>query len=380
MSEYLPGLIWLVVLLVINAFFVGAEFAVISARRSQIEPMAEAGSRAAKTTLWAMEHATLMLATSQLGITVCSLVILNVSEPAIHHLLEIPLGFTALGADAIGVIGFVTALLIVTFLHVVVGEMVPKNISFSVPTRAALLLAPPLVIVSKVVAPVIWALNGLANSILRLVRVTPKDEATSAFTLDEVASIARQSTREGVLIDASGTLSAAFEFTAMTVAEVEVPRAALITLPEEATPADIQRSVKEHGFSRYPSHDLTGYLHLKDVLDLVTPESFDSPIPLKRIRRLASVYRTGELEDALATMRRSGAHLARVFDEHGDTTGVLFLEDIIEELVGEVQDATRGTPASRVDRPPTALPEVLHPSPVIPRATPAHSSPPAKDQ
>ena len=94
MSEYLPGIIWLVVLLVVNAFFVGAEFAVISARRSQIEPKAEAGSKAAKTTLWAMEHATLMLATSQLGITVCSLVILNVSEPAIHHLLEIPLGLS----------------------------------------------------------------------------------------------------------------------------------------------------------------------------------------------------------------------------------------------------------------------------------------------
>src|SRR5919107_2757436 len=101
MSEYLPGIIWLAVLLVVNAFFVGAEFAVISARRSQIEPKAEAGSKAAKTTLWAMEHATLMLATSQLGITVCSLLILTVSEPAIHHLLEYPLGLTPLAADMI---------------------------------------------------------------------------------------------------------------------------------------------------------------------------------------------------------------------------------------------------------------------------------------
>src|SRR5215217_1465421 len=103
MSEYLPGIIWLVVLLAVNAFFVGAEFAVISARRSQIEPRAEEGSKAAKTTLWAMEHATLMLATSQLGITVCSLVILNVSEPAIHHLLEYPLALTPIPPEAIGV-------------------------------------------------------------------------------------------------------------------------------------------------------------------------------------------------------------------------------------------------------------------------------------
>ncbi|MDQ0771237.1 CBS domain containing-hemolysin-like protein [Pseudarthrobacter defluvii] len=153
MSEYLPGIIWLAVLLVVNGFFVGAEFAVISARRSQIEPRAEAGSKAAKTTLWAMEHATLMLATSQLGITVCSLVILNVSEPAIHHLLEIPLGLTSLSYEAISIIAFMVALLLVTFLHVVVGEMVPKNISFSIPTRAALLLAPPLVMVAGCSSP-----------------------------------------------------------------------------------------------------------------------------------------------------------------------------------------------------------------------------------
>ncbi|WP_347109791.1 hemolysin family protein [Paenarthrobacter sp. S56] len=344
MSEYLPGIIWLVVLLVVNAFFVGAEFAVISARRSQIEPKAEAGSKAAKTTLWAMEHATLMLATSQLGITVCSLLILNVSEPAIHHLLEIPLGLTSLPAEAIGIIAFIVALLLVTFLHVVVGEMVPKNISFSVPTRAALILAPPLVMVAKVFKPVIWTLNGIANSVLRLFRVEPKDEATSAYTLDEVANIVEQSTRVGTLNDTSGTLTAAFEFTAKTVADVEVGIKDMVLLPATSTPADIQRTVAEHGYSRYILTDEDGhpcgYLHLKDVMDLTTPEKFNRPVPEKRIRRLASVYVGNELEDALASMRRSGAHIARVFNADGETTGMLFLEDIIEELVGEVQDAT----------------------------------------
>jgi CBS domain containing-hemolysin-like protein len=344
MSEYLPGIIWLVVLLIVNAFFVGAEFAVISARRSQIEPLAEAGSKAAKTTLWAMEHATLMLATSQLGITVCSLVILNVSEPAIHHLLEIPLGLTSLSADAIGIIAFVTALLLVTFLHVVLGEMVPKNISFSVPTRAALILAPPLVMVARIFNPVIWTLNGIANSILRLFKVEPKDEATSAYTLDEVANIVEQSTRDGVLSDTSGTLTAAFEFTAKTVADVEVPVSEMVLLPASSTPADIQEAVAKHGFSRYiltnDDGEPTGYLHLKDVMDLTTPASFHEAVPAKRIRRLASAFSGSELEDALATMRRTGAHVARVFDAAGNTTGVLFLEDIIEELVGEVQDVT----------------------------------------
>lgn len=344
MSEYLPGIIWLAVLLVVNGFFVGAEFAVISARRSQIEPRAEAGSKAAKTTLWAMEHATLMLATSQLGITVCSLIILNVSEPAIHHLLEIPLGLTSLSYEAISIIAFVTALLLVTFLHVVLGEMVPKNISFSVPTRAALILAPPLVLVAKVFKPVIWTLNGIANSILRLFRVEPKDEATSAYTLDEVATIVEQSTRDGVLKDTTGALTNAFEFTAKTVADVQVPLAEMVLLPESSTPADIQQAVARHGYSRYiltnQDAEPAGYLHLKDVMDLTSVEKFSRPVPAKRIRRLASAFAGAELEDALAAMRRTGAHVARVFDAQGRTTGVLFLEDIIEELVGEVQDAT----------------------------------------
>ena len=130
MSDW-AGLAWLVVLLAFNAFFVGAEFAVISARRSQIEPRAEKGSRAAKTALYAMEHATLMLATSQLGITICSLLILNVSEPAIHHLLAGPLGLTGLSEAMVDTIAFIIALVLVSYLHVVFGEMVPMTSSGS---------------------------------------------------------------------------------------------------------------------------------------------------------------------------------------------------------------------------------------------------------
>lgn len=338
------GIVWLFVLLLVNAFFVGAEFAVISARRSQIEPRAEAGSRAAKTALWAMEHATLMLAACQLGITVASLLILNVSEPAIHHLLEIPLKLTGLPEGVIGTIAFVIALLLVSFLHVVLGEMVPKNISFSLPDRAVLLLAPPLVFIARAINPIIWALNAIADGVLRLFRVTPKSEANSVFTLDEVATIVAQSTREGVLTDAGGTLNAAFEFTSKKVRDVAVGMASLITLPEDATPADVERAVAQRGFSRYILvNDLgepTGYLHLKDVIDLDDDE-YSEPVPPKRIRQLISIFRGTDLEDALATMRHSGVHLARAFDENGTTRGVLFLEDIIEELVGEVQDATR---------------------------------------
>jgi CBS domain containing-hemolysin-like protein len=339
------GIVWLVVLLIVNAFFVAAEFAIISARRSQIEPRAEAGSRAAKTTLYAMEHATMMLATSQLGITVASLLILNVSEPAIHHLLQVPLALTGWSESVITTIAFVITLIVVSYLHVVIGEMVPKNVSFSVPDRAALILAPPLVFLSRLFRPIILFLNTTANGVLLLFRVQPKNEASTAFTVDEVATIVAESTKEGVLTDDYGQLNAAFEFSAKKVKDISVGMSDLVSLSEAATPADVERAVAQHGFSRYvlvdDAGEPTGYLHLKDVIDLEDPVEFTEPVPPKRIRQLISIARGTDLEDALAAMRRSGVHLSRVFDETGATRGILFLEDIIEELVGEVQDATR---------------------------------------
>lgn len=345
MSDW-AGIAWLVVLLAANAFFVGAEFAVISARRSQIEPHADRGSRAAKTALYAMEHATLMLATCQLGITICSLLILNVSEPAIHHLLAGPLGLTGIPEAAVDVVGFVVALLVVSYLHVVFGEMVPKNLAFSLPDRAVLMLAPPLVAVSKAFHPIIVALNWTANHVLRLFRVEPKDEAASTYTLDEVATIVTQSRREGVLDDSAGTVTAVVEFTEKKAADIAVPVSALVTLPETTTPAEIERAVAQHGYSRYVIVDETGhptgYVHLKDVLRAAEKSDADMarPIPSKRVHHMVSMLETTDLEDALALMRRSGRHLAQVRDDSGDVQSILFLEDVIEELVGEVQDAT----------------------------------------
>jgi CBS domain containing-hemolysin-like protein len=343
MSDW-GGLLWLVLLLGVNGFFVAAEFAVISARRSQVEPLAEEGRRSARTALAAMEHATLMLSTTQLGITVASLLILEVSEPAIHSLLDGPLRLTGLPQEAIGAIGFVIALVVVTFLHVVFGELVPKNLAFSTPDKSVLLLATPLVFVSRVFKPVIAVLNGTTNGLVRLVGVEPRTEAASTFTLDEVATIVDTSRREGTLEDASGTLSAAFEFTEKRVVEVTVPLDRIVSLGQDATPADLERAVAHSGFSRYVlvdgSGEPVGYLHLKDVLDLDADQS-DRPVPGKFVRQLISVFAEAELEDALAVLRRGGNHLARVLDAEGTTVGILFLEDVIEELVGEVHDATR---------------------------------------
>ncbi|QIM16152.1 HlyC/CorC family transporter [Leucobacter insecticola] len=343
MSDWL-GILWLVLLLIANAFFVGAEFAVISARRSQIEPKAEAGSKRAKTALYAMEHATLMLATAQLGITVCSLLILNVSEPAIHHLLEGPLAWTGLSAEVVNVTAFVITLLGVSYLHVVFGEMVPKNAAFSMPDQAVLLLAPPLVWVSHVLRHIISALNAIANGVLRLFKVEPKSETNSTFTLEEVASIVSHSTREGVLEDRSGALTAAFEFTTKQAKDLLVPLDRLVVLPAGATPLDVETAVVRHGFSRYlvaaASGELVGYVHIKDLVRL-GENRIAEPIPAKRIREMVTLHADTELEDVLARMQARGIHLARISNGEGVELGVVFLEDVIEELVGEVHDATR---------------------------------------
>ena len=329
-------------LLAANAFFVGAEFAIISARRSAIEPLAEAGSRRARVVLWAMEHVSLMLACAQLGITICSTSLGVVAEPAIAHGLEAPLHALGLPEAATHPIAFVLALAIVVYLHVVLGEMVPKNLAVSGPDKAVLWFGPPLVWIARVLRPVIVALNYLANHLLRQFGVEPKDEVASAFTAEEVQSIVDRSRAEGLLDDAQGLLAGALQFSDRTAGDVMVATGDLVGLPLGASAAEVERLVARTGFSRFVVTDeagaAIGYLHLKDVL-YAGAEDRDDPVPLWRVRALAEVRDDDEVEDALAAMQRSGAHLARVVSAAGDVLGVVFLEDILEELVGEVRDA-----------------------------------------
>ncbi|MDG2497794.1 MAG: hemolysin family protein [Aquiluna sp.] len=344
MSSDLMGLVWFVVLLAANAFFVGAEFAVISAKRAQIEPKAEAGNPAAKITLRAMEKVSLMLATAQLGITVSSLLILVVAEPSIHHLVEIPLKAAGVGEAASAVTGFVIALVLVTYLHVVLGEMLPKNIAISIPTSTALILTPALYFIAQLVKPLVWFLNQVSNLILRIFGFSPRDEANTAFTLEQVEGIVSASQKEGTLADGSGAIGKTFEFTEKKVADVAVSIESLVAMTLVSTPADLQQAVAEHGFSRYPvigpHADILGYWHIKDGLtnDQVV---MNEALPSKRLRAMISIPETTDLEDALAQMRKSGAHIVRSFSASGEVVGCLFLEDIIEELVGEIEDATR---------------------------------------
>ncbi|TDE96043.1 HlyC/CorC family transporter [Occultella glacieicola] len=363
------ALVVALVLLAANAFFVGAEFAIMSARRSQIEPLAESGSRAARTALWAIENVSLMLACAQLGITICSTGIGAVAEPAIARLVEGPLIAVGLPEQAGHVVGFVVALAIVVYLHVVVGEMVPKNLAVSAPERAVLWFAPPLVWISRVLSPVIRFLNWLANAILRLGGVEPKDEVTSTFTAEEVAAIVERSQAEGLLDDDLGLLTGAIEFSEATAGTVMVGLDALVTLPLGCTPDDVEHAVAKTGYSRFPVTDgdaVIGYLHIKDVLYADSDELRAAPVPDWRVRPMAMAATGDEIEDVLAAMQRTGAHLAAVSAApdagigggevlapgavaEADSAvanaadsgriGVVFLEDILEELVGEVRDS-----------------------------------------
>lgn len=334
------------VLLAANAFFVGSEFAIMSARRSQIEPLAAAGSRAAKTVLWAMENVSLMLATAQLGITVCSTGIGVVAEPAIAHAVEGPLVAMGLPAQASHVVGFTVALAIVVYLHVVVGEMVPKNLAVSRPERAALWFGPPLVVISRAISPLIRVLNWAANRVLRAVGVEPKDEVASAFTAEEVAAIVERSRAEGLIVDDLGLLTGAIEFSEATAGAVMVPRGDLVALPMGTSPEQVERAVARTGFSRFPVVDgngaALGYLHVKDVL-YADGDARAEGVPRSRVRPFAVVSPEAEIEEVLAVMQRSGAHLACVVVD-GEQRGVVFLEDILEELVGEVRDAMQRSP------------------------------------
>ena len=375
------ALIVTVALLAGNAFFVGSEFAITSSRRAQLEPLAQDGDARAATALWALQHISRMLATAQLGVTVCSTGLGVVAEPAIAHALT-PLlariGIADAGAHAVAV---VIALVLVVYVHVVFAEMVPKNMSIAAPERAVRLLAPPLVWVSRVFGPVITGLNGFANRVLHVMGLEAKEEVSAAFNAAEVASIVERSTAEGVLEDDTGLLTGALEFSEETAGSVMVPLDALVTLAENCRPEDVEQAVAATGFSRFPlvavdagasgdgdggdadgagesgarsAHDandadhandasaatnrITGYLHLKDIL-YADGAQRSEPIPSWHARTLVPVRADDEVEDVLAAMQRTGAHLGRVEDADGVTVGVVFLEDILEELVGEVNDA-----------------------------------------
>jgi CBS domain containing-hemolysin-like protein len=335
-------------LLAANAFFVGAEFALISARRDRLDALAKRGVVRAGTVMRASEMLPLMLAAAQLGITISSLGLGSLGEPVVAHLLEWLTDPLPVPEAVLHTVAFVIALGIVTVAHILLGEMVPKNIAIAGPERAALWMVPPLLGFMRVTRPVIALFSQTARLVLRLFGVQVRDELESAYSPDELANLIADSSREGLLDSQEHRrLTQTLSTRERTVADVLIPLSELTTLPEQPTLGDIEQVVAQTGFSRFPlcpresgtDGQLVGYLHVKDVLELLG-SSPDTPVPPSSVRPLPEVTSSAKYGEALALLRRSGSHLARVVSAEGNTTGVVTLEDLVEEYVGSVRDAT----------------------------------------
>ncbi|GAA3800312.1 hemolysin family protein [Streptomyces phyllanthi] len=323
--------------LVVNAFFVGAEFALISVRRSQIEPYADEGDRRARSVLWGLKHVSALMAAAQLGITLCTLVLGVVAEPAIEHLLEPVFHAVGVPEGAGHAVSFVIALTLATYLHMLLGEMVPKNIALAEPVRTALLLGPPLVTLARALRPVIFAINAFANTLLRLMRIQTKDEVTATFSDAELARLVQDSTAAGLLDDrAQERLHDALELGRRPVRDVVLPLEHVVYARVGVTPEELERLSADTGFSRFPVVDegrrIVGYLHVKDALD-ASPR--DVPFPVKDMRPIARVREATPLDDVLTALRRSSTHLAAVLGSDGRLAGLVTMEDVLRELFGQ---------------------------------------------
>ena len=344
MSDVL-NLLVLVALLLGNAFFVAAEFALVTARPDQLEPRAAAGSARARKTIRAMRNVSAMMAGAQLGITLCSLGLGAVGEPAVAHLIEAPMAALGVPEGLLHPIALVIALSLVTVLHMVLGEMVPKNITIAGPDRAALVLGPPLAAFVRLLGPVIRLFNAMANAMVRAVGVQPTDEVAASFDEAEIRSMISQSRREGRLGSEVGELATgALTFDQDELDSVLLPLDRLVTVPRSTTPRGLEAVVAEHGFSRYPVRDdgeLVGYVHVKDVLG-VDAEARDRPIADQHVIPFIPLQPGAALPDVLAAMRDAGAHLGRVTDGER-SVGLVALEDVLERLIGDIRDAAAET-------------------------------------
>lgn len=323
--------------LVVNAFFVGAEFALISVRRSQIEPYAEEGNKRAKSVLWGLRHVSALLAAAQLGITLCTLVLGIVAEPAIAHLLEPVFDAVGVPHGLVHPISFVIALTVATYLHMLLGEMVPKNISLAEPVRTALLLGPPLVTLARALRPVIFVINAFANGLLKLLRVEVKDEVSASFSDDELARMVKDSSDAGLIDDrAQERLHDALELGRRPVRDVVLPLQDVVYARVGVTPEQLEQLSAESGFSRFPVVDegrrIVGYLHVKDALDR-SPR--DLPFRVPDMRKIAQVREATPLDDVLTAMRGSRTHVAAVLGSDGRLAGMVTMEDVLRELFGQ---------------------------------------------
>ncbi|CAN5563985.1 hemolysin family protein [soil metagenome] len=331
-----------VVLVVANGFFVAVEFSLMAARRGRIEEMAEEGSGGARLALAGMRNLNLQLAASQLGISIVSLLLGWLIEPVVGEGLADLLGKSALPDGASHVIGVALGLIIVAFIHMVMGEMVPKSLALAAPERVAVTLAPIHRLVVVVVRPAVGVLYWLARVGTRLVGVEPTDELAQAHTATELAVMVEESRAGGELDESEHELLVgALCFLAVRVDEVMAPREHLVTVPQTATVAQAEELVNDSGHSRVlvlgdGPDEVTGFLHAKDLI-AVPMDQRDWLLPPGIVRVALRVGPEDRLEDVLPRMRRARRHVAVVMQGES-MLGLVTLEDILEAIVGDIRD------------------------------------------
>ena len=336
-----------VVLLLANAGFVAVEFALLAARRSRLEPLAEAGNRRARLALAAMSDLNRQLAGAQLGITMASLGLGFVAEPAVASLIERAVeSFAELPSGVLHTISFGVSLALVVFLHMVLGEMVPKNIALAGAERTAMWLAPGNRLYAIVFGPLIGLLNRLSRGLVRMGGVEPIDELATPHTAQEFAALVEHSAAEGFLDDFDRSLlSSALELAARPVRAVMVPRDRIVAVEREATVADVIEVMNTSGHSRVVVQQgsvdrVAGFVHAKDLLE-VTDVRASQPLGEELIRVVPAIEEETSLEGALALMQGSRRHLAVVRQGARErTVGLVTLEDVLEVLVGDLIDET----------------------------------------
>jgi CBS domain containing-hemolysin-like protein len=331
----------------LNAFFVGAEFALVRSRRTRLEAMTRSGDRLARIALRASSNISRVLSASQLGVTLASLGLGWVAESTLGDMFatlfnNMPF---AIEASVRLTIGATIALIVVTYLHVVFGELTPKAAALNHPEGLARWLAPPLLLFALVTKPFTYFLNKSSQVILHALGQEAAGQDEAVHSPEEIRLLVEQSQESGQMqAHDADLIDAVFEFSEKNAREVMTPRTELVALPVEATLSEVLGVVQETGLSRYPVYDesidnIIGVVLAKDLLKLLAPrantEAFDLPSIMRPVHVIPG---SREVEEVLADFKRLKEHMAIVLDEYGGTAGVVTMEDLLEEIVGEILD------------------------------------------
>lgn len=326
-----------------TGFFVASEFALVNLDRSDLEARQERGESRLSMTIAALRITSTHLSSAQLGITLTTLLTGYTMEPALTSLLSGPLTSVGLPERAVVPVATTTAVIIATLLSMIIGELVPKNFALALPVATAKLVVPFQTLFTTVFKPAVVLLNGSANGILRTVGIEPKEELSGARTAEELSSLVRRSANAGMLEkDTATLLHRTLVFSGHTAADVMTPRLRVASVQRTESANAVIDLARRTGFSRFPvidesADDVVGFVHVKQAVAVPRARRPDVPVSALQSEALR-VPETMKLDMLLGELRGRGYQMAVVVDEYGGTAGVATLEDLVEELVGEVAD------------------------------------------